>query len=103
MTTKKVCTTGCELFKNYKDCPYNNKTDLHKSIYLTGKCKVINEHIEREAQERKEKRKIEEKTCPDCGSIDTKIVRSIPQGEIRYGGHNSCVHIRQCKKCKTVW
>jgi hypothetical protein len=103
MNKKPVCTTGCKLYKNYEDCPHNKPTFTTDSIYLIGNCKVISDIVEKEAQERMKQREIDEKTCPDCGSTDTKIVRSLPQGEIRYGGHNSCVHIRQCKKCKTIW
>lgn len=103
MTLKMICKTGCDLYKDYKDCPYNKNKGFNHTFFLVGKCKVINEQIERDAQIRKEKREIEEKTCPDCGSTNSVIVRSIPQGEIRYGGHNYCTHIRQCKKCKTVW
>lgn len=99
---KTVCKTGCKLYEDYKKCPHNNG-DVHGSIYLIGNCKVINEQVEKDAEERMKKRDIKEKTCPDCGSTNSVIVRSIPQGEIRYGGHNYCVHIRQCKKCKTVW
>jgi uncharacterized protein with PIN domain len=102
MNKKPICETGCDLYKDYKDCPLNN-TVVENKFHLIGKCKVISEQVERESQERMEKREIEEKTCPECGSTNTKIVRSIPQGEIRYGGHNYCTHIRQCKKCKTVW
>ncbi len=102
MTIKTVCKTGCELYEDYKKCPHNSG-DLHGSLSMMGNCKVINEQIEKDAQERREKRELEEKTCPDCGSTDTKIVKSIPQGEIRYGGRNYCTHIRQCKKCKNVW
>jgi hypothetical protein len=99
---KTVCKTGCELYEDYKDCPYNTG-DLHGSIHIMGNCKVINEQVEKDAEERMKKRDIKEKTCPDCGSTNSVIVRSIPQGEIRYGGHNYCAHIRQCKDCKTVW
>lgn len=99
---KTICKTGCVLYEDYKKCPHNNG-DLHGSFSLVGRCKVISEQVEREAQERIKKREIEEKTCPDCGSTNSVIVRSIPQGEIIYGERNYYNHIRQCKKCKTVW
>lgn len=103
MNKKPICKTGCDLYKDYKDCPLNNPIFKSESLYMIRKCKVISEQVEKDAQERMEKRELEARTCPDCGSTSTIIVRSIPNGEIIYGGHNSCSYIRQCKKCKTVW
>jgi hypothetical protein len=112
-----VCDSGCEIYPNYKKCPLNKICKykapdkltgehirlLQDQLSVAGRCKVRKEQREHEAIKRREERELEEKTCPDCGSTNSKIVISIPRGEAIIGGTRYCDCVRQCKDCKNVW